>query len=68
MSIHSNSIYSHLIMIQLQGIINLNMQESLYTHLLDAYLNYYLPLCGVVPISPKFLQLKEVLGCQQSGT
>jgi hypothetical protein len=50
---------------------NFNLQDSLYIHLFEAYLNSYLPFWGTVPISPRFIRLKEdqmKLGSKHTGS
>lgn len=37
----------------LQVITNINLQDSLYTHLFEAYLDHYLPFCHTIPVSSK---------------
>lgn len=54
-----------------QGVMNLNVQDSLYIHLFETYLNIYLPFGGVIPVSPRFIRLKQdqmKLGYKHTGT
>lgn len=46
------------------------VQDALYTHLFETYLDLYLPFQGAVPLPAKFLRVKENhdrLGCKPSG-
>ena len=43
----------------IQSTAGFNIQDSLYVHLFETYLHYYLPICGSVPIFQKMLQLKD---------
>lgn len=63
--VHMSCVCLHLIV---QHIVNLNMQDSLYVHLFEAYLNLYLPYWGVIPISPQFIHNQVKFGCKQPGT